>query len=133
MVKLKSLLWYLLSLPALASAESFMTAQEFESYTTGKTFYFGSNGAPYGAEEYLDNRRVRWSFLDGECQEGYWYPEDDLICFLYEETPDPQCWSFVQSGTSMIAQFENDPSSTTLYEVDQSSEPLLCYGPKIGV
>nr|WP_120502609.1 hypothetical protein [Roseovarius sp. EL26] len=132
-MKLNTFLFCFLALSETAQAESFMTAQEFETYTEGKTFYYGSGGNAYGAEEYLKNRRVRWSFLDGECQEGTWYPDGDLICFLYDESPNPQCWSFVQSGNGMIAQFENDPASTTLYEVDQSADPLLCLGPKIGV
>ena len=115
-------------------AESLMDAAEFDSYTRGKTFYYGSQGSPYGAEEYLDNRRVRWSFLDGKCQEGTWYEERDLICFVYANQPDPQCWSFeVSGGGGLIARFENDPDLTELYEVEQSVEPLLCLGPEIGV
>ena len=55
-------------LASLASAQ--MGAEEFDALTRGQTFYYGVNGSePYGAEEYLDNRRVRWSFLDGECVE----------------------------------------------------------------
>ncbi|MFU8883600.1 MAG: hypothetical protein ACNA7Q_14640, partial [Rhodobacterales bacterium] len=42
-----------------------MSAEAFDSYTRGQTFTYGAGAEPYGAEEYLDNRRVRWSFLDG--------------------------------------------------------------------
>ena len=122
----------LLLAPALR-ADPAMTAEEFDAYTTGKTFYYGNNGVPYGAEEYLDDRRVIWSFLDGECQEGRWYEDNGLICFVYDTNPDPQCWSFRQSGSGLIARFENDPSATELYEVEQSRDPLICPGPEIGV
>ena len=72
-----------------------MSGAEFDAYTKGKTLYFGRGGAPYGAEVYLDNRRLRWSFLDGECKDGYWYEEaPSSICFVYEDRPEPQCWSF---------------------------------------
>ena len=79
-------------LASLASAQ--MGAEEFDALTRGQTFYYGVNGSePYGAEEYLDNRRVRWSFLDGECVEGSWYEEAGRICFVYENRPEPQCWA----------------------------------------
>jgi hypothetical protein len=123
----------LLTLSTQASAQSSMSAEEFDAYTRGKTFFYGSLGAPYGAEEYLPNRRVIWTFLDGRCQEGEWYEEDDMICFVYENQVDPQCWSFQRSGGGLIAQFENDPAQTQLYEVEQSDEPLMCLGPEIGV
>ena len=114
-------------------AQDMMSAKDFDNYTKGKTFYYGSLGEPYGAEEYLDNRRVRWSFLDGKCQEGHWYEEAGLICFVYDEQPEPQCWSFERGSRGLIARFENDPASTELYEVEKSVEPLLCLGPDVGV
>ena len=53
----------LLSLPSALTAQSPMSAEEFDAYTQGKTFYYAENGNAYGGEEYLRNRRVRWSFL----------------------------------------------------------------------
>lgn len=119
--------------PLKAAAQNAMSADEFDAYTQGKTFTYGAAGAPYGAEEYLDNRRVRWSFLDGKCQEGHWYEDGGLICFVYDEKPDPQCWRFRRSGGGMTALFENDPDKTELYEMQQSQEPLMCLGPEVGV
>ena len=121
----------LLATPALADPK--MTGPEFEAYATGKTLYFGNFGEAYGGEEYLENRRVRWSFLDGDCKEGYWYEADEQICFVYEDNPDPQCWSFTRSATGLIARFENNPEYDELYEVEQADEPLLCLGPEVGV
>ena len=121
----------LMAVPVMA--QDTMTAEEFDAYALGRTFTYGSNGAPYGAEEYLENRRVRCSFLDGQCKEGEWYEQDDLICFTYEDNPTPQCWSFIKDPKWLIARFENDPAQSDLYEVDQSGEPMLCLGPKIGV
>ena len=63
------LLSALVALPALAQ-ERPMSAAEFEAYTTGKTLTFSSDGYAYGMEEYDADRRVRWSFLDGDCREG---------------------------------------------------------------
>ena len=117
--------------PSLAHAA--MTADEFDAYTKGKTFIYGAGGAPYGVEQYLDNRRVRWSFVEGECQEGEWYEEDGLICFVYDTEPDPQCWSFEAGPNGLIARFENDPTEVELYEAGQSDTPLICPGPDVGV
>lgn len=121
----------LLSSPA-AAAEP-LSAAEFERYVAGKTLYFGQFGSPYGVEEYLSDRRVRWSFLDGNCKDGEWYEDDGLICFVYEDNPDPQCWSFFAEGDGLRAVFENDPANTILYEAQQNDDPMLCYGPDVGV
>ena len=110
-----------------------MTAAEFEAYVTGKTLFYGQSGAPYGAEIYHENRRVTWSFLDGECKEGYWYPEGTNICFVYEDRPNPQCWTFERGAGGLIASFENNPESEALYEAQDVGDEMICYGPKIGV
>jgi len=118
----------------LAWADTQMTPDEFEAYVEGKTLYFAGDGqAPYGAEQYRADRRVRWSFLDGECKEGQWFVDLDLICFVYQDDPEPQCWSFYKTPTGGLkALFENDPDQTTLYEVSEASGPLQCYGPEVG-
>lgn len=124
----------LLALVALpANAQSTMSGEEFDAYTRGKTLYYGSGNHPYGAEIYLPNRRVRWSFLDGECKEGQWYEADGLICFTYDDRPEPQCWSFEHGAKGLIARFENDPAVTPLYEANESTQEMLCLGPKTGV
>ena len=69
-------------LPSTALAEAPLSAAEFEARVTGKTLTYSSGGVAYGAEEYLRNRRVRWSFLDGECFEGQWFTSGDQICFV---------------------------------------------------
>ncbi|MEO0862981.1 MAG: hypothetical protein AAFY39_00065 [Pseudomonadota bacterium] len=110
-----------------------MTAAEFEAYVTGKTLYYGRSGQAYGAEIYHEDRRVTWSFLDGECKEGYWYEEAGAICFIYEDRIDPQCWTFEKSGRGLVARFENNPGSADLYEAQDIGEEMICFGPKIGV
>jgi hypothetical protein len=125
------LLLSILAAPTLADGA--MTATEFDAYTKGKTFSYGIDGAPYGVEQYLDNRRVRWSFVEGTCQDGEWYEDDGLICFVYDIEPEPQCWSFRQGQNGLIAKFENDPTAIELYEVGRSPSPLICPGPDVGV
>ncbi|MEO9514436.1 MAG: hypothetical protein ABJH45_26940 [Paracoccaceae bacterium] len=124
------LLFSALSTPVFAQD---MSAAEFETYTNGKTLFFGRDGKAYGAEEYLGNRRVRWSFLDGQCKEGYWYEDNSQICFVYEDRPDPQCWAFQKGPSGLIARFINDPGSTDLYEAQELGDEMVCLGPKVGV
>ena len=131
MARLSFILVALLASPALA--ESPLSASEFEALVKGRTLTYSADGIAYGAEQYLDNRRVRWSFLDGECTEGEWYAAGDQICFVYDDIPNAQCWQFFSSRRGLLARFENDPTQTELYETANSDEPLLCLGPKVGV
>lgn len=110
-----------------------MDGATFDAYTKGKTLFYGQNGEAYGAEMYLDNRRVKWSFLDGECKEGYWYEQQDQICFVYDDNPTPQCWAFFEDGGRLMARFENIPGATELYEAADIGEEMICLGPDVGV
>ncbi|WP_299777673.1 hypothetical protein [uncultured Roseobacter sp.] len=121
----------LLAGPSLAQPP--MNAQEFDEYTRGKTLFYGENGVAYGAEEYLDNRRVIWSFLDGECKSGTWYEQADQICFVYEDNPNPQCWTFHKEEGRLVARFQNAPGMTELYEAGDFDDEMICLGPRIGV
>jgi len=127
-----SLVTLLLTAAPLA-AQTPMTGDEFEAYSQGKTLFFRYSDDRYGAEEYLPNRRVRWSFLDGDCKDGEWYEDGQMICFVYEDNPDPQCWSVYEQGDGLMAQFENDPTQTTLFQVEKTDEPMVCLGPDVGV
>lgn len=130
---MKKLALLLTVLAAPLAAQGILSAEEFDAYTRGKTLFYGQNGQAYGAEIYYDNRRVEWSFLDGECKTGEWYEDQGLICFVYEDNPTPQCWSFTKGTGGLIARFENNPNTTELYEAEDAGEEMLCLGPKVGV
>lgn len=114
-------------------AQSTMSAEVFDNYTRGKTLYYGFDGEAYGVERYLDDRRVIWSFLDGNCKNGFWYEEAGQICFVYEDRMDRQCWTFAEGPKGLIARFENNPAATELYEAQDIGDEMLCYGPDVGV
>jgi len=123
----------LAALPGLALAN--MSAEEFERYTTGKTLFFSLNGQDYGVERYHENRRVEWSFLDGECRPGVWYEADGFICFAYEGWDTHQCWSFERTPTGLIATFSepNEQGLQNEYFAYEKDEEMVCLGPDIGV
>lgn len=125
--------WILVLWATPLAAETPLSAAEFDAYTRGKTLFYGAGGRAYGVERYLEGRRVIWSFLDGDCKNGSWYEDSGMICFVYEDRSDPQCWRFSKGAKGLIARFENDPQATELYEASDIDQEMVCYGPKVGV
>ena len=119
--------------PLTGLAETPMSGAEFEAYVNGRTLTYAENGVIYGIEEYLPNRRVRWAFTEDECRDGFWYEEDNQICFVYEGDIGLQCWRFTRSGSGLIARFMGAGDGREVYEAQQSKEPLRCLGPDVGV
>ena len=116
-----------------AGAQTQLTAEEFDAYTLGKTLSYSSMGEPYGVEQYLSNRRVRWAFVDDTCRIGHWYEDAGNICFVYEHDATPQCWTFHLDEGKLMARFISDELGTELNELNQTPEPLACTGPDVGV
>ncbi|MEM9434757.1 MAG: hypothetical protein AAGA12_12615 [Pseudomonadota bacterium] len=114
-------------------AETIMSAEEFDAYSSGSTVYFNRRGVAYGAEQYLRNRRVIWTFLDGQCQRGVWFAEGDGICFLYDGQAAAQCWHFLETGTGKAARVIGDDPADDLIVAGQDKQPLSCPGPGVGV
>ena len=110
-----------------------LSSDAFDAYTNGKLLYFNEGGEAYGAERYLPGRRVEWSFLDGNCKSGQWYALGQSICFVYEDRPDPQCWEFEATKNGLRATFLGTGETKELYEAEQSSDPMYCKGPEVGV
>lgn len=124
-----------LPLAAQEAGPTPMDAAAFDAYTQGRTLSYSMQGQPFGIEEYLPGRRVRWAFVGQECQTGVWYERNTNICFLYDNAPtDEQCWQFTESEGALRGVFQGpDGPSTELYEVQQSDQPLTCAGPGVGV
>ena len=118
--------------PLAAAGGSTMSAADFEAYVTGRTLTFIDGGVPYGTEEYLPGRRVRWAFVGDQCRDGYWYDTGGQICFVYEDNPEPQCWVFTREAGGLSAKFMGEDDGRQLYEAAQSDEPLHCPGPDLG-
>ncbi|MCV2868128.1 hypothetical protein OEW28_05755 [Defluviimonas sp. WL0002] len=126
-----AMLLILLSGPVLAADDSPLSAEEFEARTTGRTITYSSGGTYYGTEQYLPDRRVIWTFGDF-CREGRWEAVGEMICFTYEDSPEPSCWIFRAHGGGLAAWSDDDPSGEPLVSTYQSHAPMAC-GPKVGV
>lgn len=120
-------------LPGAAVAETPISAAEFEAHVTGRTVTYQQADSIFGIEEYLPDRKVRWSVAPNECQYGSWYPEGETICFVYEYDPNPACWTFWLRGGALVALSTSDLPGAELYEVDNTRSPLPCPGPDVGV
>ena len=116
-----------------AGAKTPLSAAGFEAHVTGKTISYEQQGFPFGIEEYLPGRQVRWSVAENQCQYGIWFQQADMICFVYEDDPTSNCWTFWLEGGALVALSEGDQAGQELYEVDRSAEPLSCPGPDVGV
>ncbi len=117
----------LLCLPLAAAAETPMTADAFEAHTAGRTLTFEADGIPYGIERYMAGRRVLWSFLDGQCAMGRWYPDGAAICFVYDTAPEePQCWLVYLEDGRLRTVLTRDPEGPPLYQARDATEEMIC-------
>lgn len=119
--------------PAPSASETILSAEAFEALTSGKTFYFNRRGEPYGAEQYFEDRRVIWTFLDGRCERGAWYSDNNQICFVYETQSEAQCWNVLERGGQTRVRVVGDNPSNDLIVTGQDTQDLHCPGPGIGV
>jgi hypothetical protein len=76
---------------------------------------------------------VRWTVLGGDCLAGHWYAEGPAICFRYEDRPDPVCWVITAQGDRLLARLVGTPSDRAPVEIVETSEPMACTGPEVGV
>jgi hypothetical protein len=120
-------------LPRGALAQEPLDAEAFDARTRGRTITYSVDGVPYGTEQYLPDRQVRWAFEGGECKDGSWFQDGAFICFLYEATPDLQCWTFEDSEAGLTALFQGDALREPLVSLSESAKPLICAGPDLGV
>jgi hypothetical protein len=114
-----------------AWGETPISGGDFESLVQGKTLTFSVGDAPYGVEYYAPNRRVIWSFTDGDCVNGEWFEQQTQsgpnIYFVYENSSEQQCCQVLDIEGKIRADFMNTPGTTILYEAVEA-EPLVCGG-----
>jgi hypothetical protein len=115
-----------------AEAQSLMTPEEFEAWSTGQTLDYWIDGAYWGSERHLEDRKTRDADADGACREGRWFPKDGMICFVYMGDPGEHCWLFFRDGSRVLAEVA-DAENGLSTEVTLADAPLSCIGPDVGV
>jgi hypothetical protein len=122
----------LLLLTTTASgAQTSMTPEEFETFSTGQTLDYWIGGVYWGSERHLEGRKTRDADAEGPCREGEWFPKGDQVCFVYEDAPGEHCWLFFRDGTRVLAEVAGEDGLST--EVTLADQPLQCPGPDVGV
>lgn len=116
-----------------ALADPPLTAEAFDALTLGRTMTWSEFGQVYGVEQYLEGRRVRWTVLGDDCKTGHWYPEGTMICFVYEGGPERHCWEMTQSATGLLARQASRPVWLGPVVIAETTKPMACFGPKVGV
>lgn len=119
--------------PVSAQAETIVPPQAFEQLSTGKTLYFFRDGEFFGAEQYYPDRKSLWQYNGGDCLEGSWFAQGDLVCFTYSEDPRVQCWYFLEKSNGYVARGQFDPPELDLELGRIDTEPLNCPAPDFGV
>lgn len=118
---------------APALAETPLTAQDFDALTQGRTMTWAAFGQVYGVEHYLPGQGVRWAVTGQDCVAGQWYTEGPAICFRYEDHTDPACWIITASGSTLLARLLGAPPDRPPVEIVETTAPLTCLGPEVGV
>lgn len=116
-----------------AAAETPMSPDEFDAWSTGKTLAYSVDGVVLGAEAYFPNRTVRDADTDGPCLDGTWHAEGNAVCFVYPAREGTHCWTFWRDGAAVyakpLAATADDPAQL----VTEAATPLTCPGPEVGV
>lgn len=112
-----------------ASAQDQMTPDGFLDLALKRTLSFSSvrNGRLVGVEQFLRRDLSVWADDTGRCTYGRIEIRGPLLCFLYEDAPDPgNCWiPFMDEGTLLVmAQRSNEVQRIS----DISEKPVICEG-----
>lgn len=113
--------------PALGQDQ--LTPGDFLDLALGRTLSFSSIGSGnlVGVEQFLRRDLSVWADETGRCTYGRIEQRGPLLCFLYEDAPDPgNCWiPFNDDGTLLVMA---DRSGEVQRISDISDKPVLCEG-----
>ncbi len=122
----------LLAATSSAQAGGPLSAEAFDALTKGRTMTWAEFGQVYGVEQYLPDRRVRWTVLGDDCITGRWYAKGPAICFQYDDRPDPVCWEIQPGPSGLLARQSAQAADVDPVIIEESSEPMACFGPRVG-
>ena len=128
-MKLASLAIFAALCATQVAAQDQMSPDGFLDLIVGRTLSFSSmrTGGLIGEEQFLRRDLSVWEDQTGRCTYGRIELRGPLICFLYEDAPDPDnCWiPFMDNGTLLVL---SKGTSEVQRISDISEEPITCEG-----
>jgi hypothetical protein len=123
--------------PTIASAETPLTATEFQAHIGLDTISYRYSDGTRGTADYGPDRRFLWAFEGDSCIEGTWFDRGNEICFAHADGRLSACWHFFKDGNRLrgTATFlsSGSPLNLEIQEVSHTDQPLRCAGPDVGV
>ncbi|MEP1768561.1 MAG: hypothetical protein ABJJ53_18235 [Sulfitobacter sp.] len=109
------------------AAQDQISPDEFLDLAQERTLSFSSlkGGRLIGEEQFLRRDLSVWADATGRCTYGKIEPRGPLLCFIYEDSPDPEnCWiPFLDDGTLLVM----SQSSREIQRIsDISTDPIIC-------
>lgn len=108
------------------AAQTQITPDAFLDQAVGKTLTFSTfeTGALVGVEQFLRRDRSVWAGVNLRCTHGEIEVRGPLVCFLYEDNPDPEnCWMpFVDDQGLIVMSRSFDIQRITAITQD----PVVC-------
>ncbi len=113
---------------ASASAQEPLSPDAFLDLAVGRTLTFSSLADDVvGVEQFLRRDLSVWAGQDGRCTYGRIDIRGPLLCFLYEDAPDPgNCWiPFSDAGRLLVM----SNGSLEIQRIsDIGDDPVTCQG-----
>lgn len=116
-------------LAGAGQAQDQISPDAFLKRADGKTltFFTFHTEEVIGVEQFLSQKLSVWAQSNGRCSYGHIEIRGPLVCFLYENFPDPDnCWMpFDENGKLLVM-------STKNYEIQRiqnvTDDPVRCEG-----
>lgn len=110
-----------------AHAQTRLTPEAFLDQASGRTLTFTAHGtgAVVGVEQFLNRKQSVWANGNGRCTYGEIEVRGHLICFIYEDMPDPlNCWATFQDKGDLLV---ISTRSRQVQRVTQITDrPVIC-------
>ena len=120
------------SAPVLSvAAQTLMTVEEFETWSTGQTLDYAANGEVYMREQRLSGGRALLETRDG-CYAGTWYVAGDAIGLDMPDLADASCTKYWRLGEQVLASPSFAPPEAPHHHVTRSAQPLDCPDAELG-
>ena len=112
-----------------AFAQQQISPDAFLDLATGQTLTFSDyeSGVTIGVEQFLKRDLSVWAQSNGRCSYGRIDIRGPLLCFIYENFPNPDnCWMPFQQDTEILVMSAESREIQRVTKI--TTDPVLCEG-----